>query len=185
MKNQWPIWMFIFGVIVIVLYTFISQGNNSSIALSEVMSKDAIDNMPDIEYEFVSDSPAQPVVKEEATIKPLALTVPEKEPAPINIVKNNSPTIPATTSTASVNTLSNVPFTIQVGSYKEKNRAEMALKGMKAAGYPAYIARKDLGSKGVWYRIYVGSFDTKVQAGEYLSQISSKYKNSFIISPSK
>ena len=171
MKNQWPIWFFVLVVVAVVIIAFNFQGNNSG-DLSEVYTGDDIENMPAIEYEFVdesSDQAATPSEKQE----PALVKNEVSEVLPLNEKSSQHLTTPFT----------QVPFTIQVSSYKERKRAEMALQGMKAAGYPAYISEKNLGSKGTWYRIYVGKFDTKVQADEYLSKVKEEYKDCFIISP--
>jgi cell division septation protein DedD len=77
----------------------------------------------------------------------------------------------------------NTAFTIQVASFKDLPSAEVALKGIKAAGHPAYIVSKDLGAKGTYFRIYVGKYDTKEEANQKLSELKPKYDSSFIISP--
>jgi cell division septation protein DedD len=73
-------------------------------------------------------------------------------------------------------------YTIQIASYLDRRSAEVALKGIQAAGQPAYIASKDLGGgKGTRYRIYIGQYDTKTQANEKLSEVKTKYPGSFVI----
>ena len=41
--------------------------------------------------------------------------------------------------------------------------------------------KKELGERGTWYRIYIGAFDTKAAAEEYLPKLQSDYKDGFII----
>ena len=115
------------------------------------------------------------------------VTVTEQEPAPAPVAKVQSvargASSPVTVKTESASSRTNVPFTIQIGSYNDRQSAEVALKGIQAAGYPAYIGTRDLGAKGTKYRIYVGKYQSKAEANQSLSELKGKYRESFIISP--
>jgi cell division septation protein DedD len=76
-------------------------------------------------------------------------------------------------------------YTIQIASFKDKKRAEEALVGIQAKVPSAYIASRDLGEKGVWYRIYAGQFERQNDAEVTLSDIKQNYDSSFIISPKR
>ena len=90
---------------------------------------------------------------------------------------------PETKVETEANNLSKTSYTIQVASYPDRRSAEIALKGIQAAGQPAYMIARDLGAKGTWYRIYVGKYEKKHEANSKLSELKPKYQNSFIISP--
>ena len=113
-----------------------------------------------------------------------------EEPAPaVKVARAQTPArveSPAQTESAraaSPSPRGNVPYTIQISSYNDRQSAEVALKGIQAAGYPAYIGARDLGAKGTKYRIYVGKYQSKAEADQSLSQLKGKYRDSFIISP--
>lgn len=74
------------------------------------------------------------------------------------------------------------PFAIQVYSFQDKDRAELALASLSNDGYPAYIVTKDLGEKGLWHRVWVGRFQTKEEAEALLKELKKDYKDSFIVS---
>ena len=209
MKSQWPIWVFILGVIAIVLFAFNYRGNEELVSLSEIFPEEDISKLPDIEYDFVngedsavegqaSEQVAQaPAVANAPTVdigvgqEPVATTASadvEQAAAPTEAAAKAAPVAAAKATTQSATQtaraeFNNPAFTIQVASAKDKEAAERQLKTVQAAGHPAYLVRKDLGDKGVWYRIYVGQFNSKSAANEYLSKVKGTYRDSFIISP--
>jgi len=72
-------------------------------------------------------------------------------------------------------------FVIQVGSFRKENRASLLVKKLKKEGYEAYIVKKDLRDKGIWYRVWVGNFLDKKEANSVLDKIKKKYPKSFIV----
>ncbi len=73
-------------------------------------------------------------------------------------------------------------FAVQVFSFKEKGRADAALKLLKDKGYTAYIMMSDLGPRGVFYRVRVGSFASEAEAKKNLENISKDFKSGIIVS---
>ena len=68
-----------------------------------------------------------------------------------------------------------IRYTVQIGSYLEKNTAEEISLFYKIQGYPAYIIEKTTGGKR-FYRLRVGPFKEKEDAEKYLTSLkSSKY----------
>lgn len=56
-------------------------------------------------------------------------------------------------------------FSIHFTSYKDRASAERDLKRVRGlAGREGYVAEVELGEKGVWYRVLVGTFETAEQA---------------------
>jgi len=55
-------------------------------------------------------------------------------------------------------------YVVQVLSTPNRPDAAEARNKMIAAGYPAGIFEVNLGEKGMWYRIYVGPYDTESEA---------------------
>ena len=67
-------------------------------------------------------------------------------------------------------------YVLQIGSYKSEAEANTAWKAYKrkhplVGGYAPDIQRADLGSKGVWYRLRVGSFANRDAAGKLCSKL--------------
>jgi cell division septation protein DedD len=73
-------------------------------------------------------------------------------------------------------------FSIQVYSFKEKERAETALKALKDKNYPAFIMVSDIGDRGIWYRVRVGSFTDENEAKRILDLLVQDFKNGIIVS---
>jgi cell division septation protein DedD len=74
-------------------------------------------------------------------------------------------------------------FTIQVYSFQDKNRAETALQSLKNSGYQAFLIMSDLGEKGIWYRVRVGSIKDEAAARKMLEEIRKNYNSGFILKP--
>jgi len=71
-------------------------------------------------------------------------------------------------------------FTIQVASFQDKARAELVSEELKKKGYIPVISAKDLGDKGIWYRVWVGDFESEEKVRELLKTLKEDYKDSFI-----
>ena len=72
-------------------------------------------------------------------------------------------------------------FAIQVYSFKDKVRADAALEKLKAKGYKAYVMVSDLGARGIWYRVRVGSFTNEAEAKGVLETIVAEFKSGIIV----
>jgi len=72
-------------------------------------------------------------------------------------------------------------FAVQVYSFKEKTRAEAALKALKDKNYKAYIMVSDLGPRGIWYRVRVGSFSAEAEVQRALESITRDFKSGIIV----
>ncbi len=67
-------------------------------------------------------------------------------------------------------------YVLQIGSYKSEAEANAAWKLYQrkhplVGGYAPDIQRADLGSKGVWYRLRIGSFADRDAAGNLCSKL--------------
>ena len=52
-------------------------------------------------------------------------------------------------------------YIIQVASVQKADGAQDLSGRLSKSGYAAYVEKTDLGSKGVWYRVYVGPFASR------------------------
>ncbi|VAX35120.1 hypothetical protein MNBD_UNCLBAC01-2113 [hydrothermal vent metagenome] len=177
MRNSVGFWIFIGSLVVIVLATFHYQKNKEVVPLSEIFPDE--ETIPvDVEYEFVETKEEEPetiqvsekvekieqveVDAKEEVIVPVKEVIKEPVKAVVKNIKGS--------------------FTIQVASFKKKDSANKKLAELAKKGYDtAYIASRDLGAKGVWYRVYIGNFETKSLAQKFLVKVKSDYKGSFII----
>ena len=51
-----------------------------------------------------------------------------------------------------------VRFTLQLSSFQDKSEAEAFLTSIKSAGFQPYLTEADVGGKGTFYRVRLGSF---------------------------
>jgi len=72
------------------------------------------------------------------------------------------------------------PYTIQLISYKDKNRATKTVGAFKRKGYQASMMREN-----GWYQVCVGSYLNKKEAEEDLKNFSQKYKDCFLRAKNK
>ncbi|OGX08816.1 MAG: hypothetical protein A2Z88_09380 [Omnitrophica WOR_2 bacterium GWA2_47_8] len=91
----------------------------------------------------------------------------------------------AEVSTPAVNTAVSTPgaafYTIQILSSKDQPALEKSLAKAKSSGFDsAFIMTHDLGDKGIWYRLYIGKFQTKSEADTYLQNVRSVYPDAFV-----
>jgi cell division septation protein DedD len=72
---------------------------------------------------------------------------------------------------------------LQIGSFPEEDQAASKLKLLRGKGVKEAFAKEvNLGSKGKWYRVYVGPFTSKDLAEKSGSQYKSQRKvDSFIV----
>ncbi len=55
-------------------------------------------------------------------------------------------------------------YAVHVASYRKLEQANQDLANLRKHGYEGRAVRTDLESKGIWYRVYVGSYPTKEAA---------------------
>ena len=184
MKSQWLIWTFVVAVIVVIFFAFNYQGDDI-MPLSEIFPEEKIEQMPEIEYEFVD----QPVEEEIADAPETAMEL-TREPESRTPMTAETTTPPAESqpvlpdvAATKEKDFTKASFTIQIASFRDRDKGEGILKELKDKGYTAEIVQKDLGAKGMWHRIYVGAFKTKDEASGVLSKLKSDYTDSFIITP--
>lgn len=57
-----------------------------------------------------------------------------------------------------------LPFTVQISSSQSQKQCYRVATMLRRAGYPAFTASLELKDKGVWHRIFVGSYSTREEA---------------------
>lgn len=72
-----------------------------------------------------------------------------------------------TQSSRSVAVRSEGAFALQAGSHKSKGMAEGQAHELKRRGLDAWVKTVDLGSKGVWTRVFVGKFSSQKDAEDF------------------
>jgi cell division septation protein DedD len=62
-------------------------------------------------------------------------------------------------------------FTIQVASMRDSRDADKLVNKLKKEGFPAYRSIGKIPGKGIWYRVRVGYFKNKTEAGLTLNRL--------------
>ena len=69
-----------------------------------------------------------------------------------------------------------VKYVLQVASFPQPDEAGKLLGKLTQGGYDVYVQQADLGSKGVWYRVFVGPVTGKSKATSLQARIEREFK---------
>ena len=75
----------------------------------------------------------------------------------------------------------NNKFTIQVASLKDSKIADKLVGRLKKGGYSAYRSIGKIPGKGIWYRVRVGSFNSRSEAGPTLNRLKKERIDGIIV----
>ena len=67
-------------------------------------------------------------------------------------------------------------YTIQLGSYRSRKDAETFAQGFIVRGYQTIIREVAIPSKGTWFRVSLGTFDSTDDAKKYIEQEESLFQ---------
>ncbi len=67
-------------------------------------------------------------------------------------------------------------FTLQVAAFKEKAQAEAELNKWKAKGFSGSYKEVNLGNKGTWLRVFIGSYNSEDEAKKAQLTLASQHK---------
>jgi cell division septation protein DedD len=65
-------------------------------------------------------------------------------------------------------------FTVNVGSFRERVKAERLMNELKDKGYKAFVAEATIPQKGTWYRVSVGRFPSRKEAQTFAREVKEK-----------
>ncbi len=63
------------------------------------------------------------------------------------------------------------PYTIQVAAFKAAGDADKLVAELKQKGFSAYRAIGKVPGQGIWYRVRVGDYSTRAEAGDTFSKL--------------
>ena len=78
-------------------------------------------------------------------------------------------------------TQNNNKFTIQIASLKDSVVADKLVSRLKKEGYPAYRSIGKVPGKGIWYRVRVGYFNSRSEAGSTLNRLKKEKIDAIIV----
>jgi DedD protein len=95
------------------------------------------------------------------------------------------PAPPRTMQTAAI-TLTPPPrdlgaFTVQIGASPDRFEAQRLESKARAAGLKPYVVEANLGAKGTWYRVRIGSFPDKEKANRYRTDVERELRSTAIV----
>lgn len=79
------------------------------------------------------------------------------------------------------NTQKNGELTLQESSFQNAREAETRARSLERLGVPARVVMADLGNKGVWFRVMIGSFTSMQEARRYKQQLSTRHDLAHLI----
>jgi len=191
-------WMFVLGILVgreMVPVKFdIEKLQNELAALKEAVIKKELD-----QYKIDSNTDDSKTkmgfyetlkkTGDEAGLKNNTIKLQEKsEPKKIASLQNKKVPTQETGSDPKEKTLdskkasqNNDKFTIQVASLKDSGIADKLVGRLKKGGYPAYRSIGKVPGKGIWYRVRVGYFNSRFEAGPTLEQLKKEKVDGIIV----
>lgn len=128
--------------------------------------------------------PAKAKTETPAPALRVAKQAPAKTPAPAKVaVAKQAPVAPAPVKPAPAQAAAGT-YVLQIGAYKSEAEANAAWtvfqkKHPIAGGYATDIQKADLGDKGIWYRLRIGSFDSSSAAGALCDKLKADGGNCF------
>ena len=139
--------------------------------------------VPALQKPKISKQKIQPPVKESVSPKPQETTpqkpTPSKAASPkTGVQQPKAPKTPQPDSppkekpTAVEKTPAPGPrYTIQAASVKNAKDADQLIQKLKKSGYPAYRAIGKVPGKGIWFRVRIGEYNSKIEASGTLNKL--------------
>ena len=191
-------WMFVLGVLVgreMVPVKFdIEKLQNELAALKEAVIKKELDqykidsNTDDSKtkmgfYETLKKTGGEAILKNDAIERqkksePKKTASLQKKKMP---TKKTGPAPKVKTANSKKASQNNNKFTIQVASSRDSGVADKIVNRLKKGGYPAYRSIGKVPGKGTWYRVRVGYFNSRSEAGSTLNRLKKEKIDAIIV----
>ena len=116
-----------------------------------------------VKPEIKEPAQKQETVKKAVNTEPVVKTEPVKEEKYVAKLDYSKPDFPVTDQGGK--------YTVQLGSFQNIDAAYSLEKKLLAKGYPCFVIKAAIPKKGTWYRVRVGTFNTKEKAVLYSEQL--------------
>lgn len=73
------------------------------------------------------------------------------------------------------------PYTIQVAAFKAAGDANKLVAKLKQKGFAAYLKFDKIPNKGIWYRVRVGEYKNKVEAGSTMARLKKAGQDAILV----
>jgi len=125
--------------------------------------------------EIAEQTPAPTEAQEpEEKIKPEAAEIGEETPPPHPLAKEEPAKAESGKEEAAQKDIAALPatqpggkYTVQIGAFKNEEKAKKFVAPLISRGYPVFIKQVDIHGQGTWYRARVGTFKTRQDAKTY------------------
>ena len=134
------------------------------------------------ELSFYKDLPRQSVNPAPMTDAPVVKPVSQHSATPTTRALpeqvNHAPVKPVPASVAAVISGAQAvdPYRIQLASFRTNSDAVAMQQTLNRAGFSSQVRKVDLGSKGLWFRLYAGPYASKPAADSARQQIETQLK---------
>lgn len=76
-------------------------------------------------------------------------------------------------------------FTVQVGASRDRTEAARIEARARGAGLKPYVVEANLGAKGTWYRVRVGSFSDRDSANRFRTDVERELRAAAVVMPTR
>ncbi len=157
-KDAWPVWTLVIAGVVLIVLAFSQKTEKDAVTFQDIFPED--------------QTQARAAATQAAAQVQVApgINDPVESPAIVANTEHNNP---------------NLSYAVQLYSFQEQMRADTMVNKLKAEGVPAYAQISDLGNKGTWYRVRVGSYKSADEAKAMLVALIKDHKDSIIVKERK
>jgi len=191
-------WMFVLGIFVgrgtVPVRFDIEKLENELVALKEAVIKKEFDRYK-VDSNSEDNKPRKAfyeALKNTGDEERLKTDIPKKKPKSLHkkaVSKAKKPVVSKKTVTArkektatfKKSTKDNKNFTIQVASLKDSKNADNMVAKFKKRGYPAYKSIGKIPGKGIFYRVRIGYFKNRAQAGSTFNRLKKEKIKAIIV----
>jgi len=190
-------WMFVLGIFVgrgTAPVKFDMEKLQKELAdLKEALIKKEVDryNLDSLSADNITPLGFPEALKHTGGEERLKADIPKKNPTPLlehtvsktkkPLVSRKATTRKKKTATIKKSVKENKNFTIQVAAFKDSKIADNMVAEFKKRGYPAYRSMGKIPEKGIFYRIRIGFFKNRDEAGSTFNRLKKENIKAIIV----
>lgn len=192
LNDTWPVWAFMIVVIMAVIVWFYKDNKDVRNLMKPESSQLVVNQDSFVEDSFGSfEQSAKSTLAEESVTPPVESLDSASFSSPEEVSSDQKPQVdtnpayqstsdPISKQSAQSTKKESTLYTIQVVSFRDQLKAQSTIKELQKKGFDAQLITKDLKEKGIWYRIWVGTFNSVEEAKTILASLKKDYPDGFI-----
>jgi cell division septation protein DedD len=118
----------------------------------------------------VSPKPPETTPKKPTSGKAVSQKAGAQKSQPVKTSQKDAPTKQKVAAVKKTSTTGPI-YTIQAASVKNATDADRLIEKLKKSGYPAYRAIGKVPGKGIWFRVRIGEYNSKIEARRTLDKL--------------